>query len=205
MFGGAFGLLAETWEYDGKNWTKMSPLTQPSHRWDNELMVYDGGRQRMVLFGGLAWNQRLPLTDTWEYVTPQNLTGSPSTISIATGGQHRLALNAGKPNALRLYRIFGSITGTSPGVTLASAVGSVNIQLNPDLYTDITIGVANTALLTKTRGTLDASVKATASFNIPNTTNQAAIGVKFYHAYLVYDAKSNFYMASNAVPLTLIK
>ncbi len=47
--------------------------------------------------------------------------------------------------------------------------------------------------------------KATASLNIPKTNITAAIGVKFYHAYLVYDANNNFYMASNAVPLTLMK
>ncbi len=27
----------------------------------------------------------------------------------------------------------------------------------------------------------------------------------FYHAYLVYDANNNFYMASNPVPLRLVK
>ena len=40
---------------------------------------------------------------------------------------------------------------------------------------------------------------------MPKITNSSAIGVKFYHAYLVYDAKSNFYMASNPVELMLVK
>ncbi len=114
-------------------------------------------------------------------------------------------MDAGSRNGTRLYWVFGSVTGTSPGVTLASPVGSVTIPLNPDLYTDITIGFANTALLTKTRGTLNATGKGSASLNVPKITNSSAIGVKFYHAYLVYDAQNNFYMASNPVELMLVK
>ena len=38
---------------------------------------------------------------------------------------------------------------------------------------------------------------------VPKITNQSAIGVTFYHAYLVYDAQNNFYMASNPVTLQL--
>jgi hypothetical protein len=79
----------------------------------------------------------------------------------------------------------------------------VNIPLNPDLYTDLTISLANTALFSKTRGTLDASGKATASFNVPKSNIAVALGTKLYHAYLVYDAKSNFYGASNPVELEL--
>ncbi len=97
------------------------------------------------------------------------------------------------------------MTGTSPGVTLASAAGSVNIPLNPDVYTDITIGFANSAILTKTKGALDTAGKGSATFNVPKITNSSAIGVKLYHAYLVYDANNNFYMASNPVELTLVK
>ena len=100
--------------------------------------------------------------------------------------------------------LYGSVTGTSPGVTLASAVGSVTIPLVPDPYTDFTIGFANTALLTKTRGALDGSGKGSASLNVPKTNITSAIGLKLYHAYLVYDA-NNFYMASNPVELTLVK
>ncbi len=158
----------------------------------------------MVLFAGRGTGS-VRLNDTWEYVGSQPLTGSPPTISIATGGTHTLTLNAGTTNATRLYWIFGSVTGTSPGVTLASSAGSVTLPLNPDFWTDITIGFANSSLLSKTRGALDNTGKAQAAFNVPKITNTSAIGVKFYHAYLVYDAKSNFYMASNPVTLTLTR
>jgi len=204
IFGGCCAYFQETWEYDGKTWAQIKPTTQPSGRYDFDHMVYDQRRQRMVLFGGRDSSGRI-LGDTWEYLGSQALTASPSTISTTSGGTHAFTLDAGTQHGKRLYWIFGSVTGTSPGVTLASAVGSVNIPLNPDPYTDLTIALANTTLLTTTRGALDTSGKGSASLNVPKTNITAAIGLKLYHAYLVYDAKNNFYMTSNPVTLTLAK
>ncbi len=56
-----------------------------------------------------------------------------------------------------------------------------------------------------TKATLDASGRAQASFNIPKVNLPSAIGLVFHHAYLVYDANNIIYMASNPVPLTLVK
>ena len=83
--------------------------------------------------------------------------------------------------------------------------GPLNIPLNSDSWTDCTIAFANNATLTNTKATLDASGTAQASFNIPKTNLSSAIGMVFYHAYLVYDANNNLYMASNPVPLKLGK
>ena len=52
---------------------------------------------------------------------------------------------------------------------------------------------------------LGSAARRRQSLNVPKITNSSVIGVKFYHAYLVYDAKNNFYMASNPVVLTLTK
>ena len=90
-------------------------------------------------------------------------------------------------------------------MTLVSAVGSVTIPLVPDFYTTITIAQPNTALLVKTKGALDASGQGQASLVVPTNLPTAAIGVKLYHAYLVYDTSNNFHMASNPVTLTLVK
>ncbi len=159
-------------------------------------MVIFGGRQKSALSGS---------RDTWEYGGTQSLTGSPSTISIATGGVQKFALAAGTQHASRLYWIFGSVTGTTPGVTLLSTVCSVTIPLVPDFYTNITIAQPNTAFLIKTKGALNGSGQGQASLVVPTKLPTAAIGVTLYHAYLVYDAKNNFYMASNPVTLTLLK
>ena len=57
---------AETWTWDGTNWTQLSPATQPSSR-SFPAMVYDPQRQRIVLFGGMTVGSFNRLNDTWEF------------------------------------------------------------------------------------------------------------------------------------------
>ena len=90
------------------------------------------------------------------------------------------------------------MTGTSPGVNLLG----VHIPLNPDVYTDIAMGVVNTPVFTKFKGTLDPNGRATASFNLPPNL-AIPWGLTIHHAYVVYDASGQVYMASNAVPVRL--
>jgi len=203
VFGGFSPNNNETWEYDGKDWTQIKPPTSPSARRDFDNMVYDQRRNRMVLFGGYANTGHMG--DTWEYAATQPLTASPATISIATGGTQTFTLKAGTQHGARLYWLFGSLTGTAPGVTLVSAVGAVTIPLVPDFYTTITIAQPNLSPLVTTKGTLDGSGNGQAALVVPKITNSAAIGVTFYHSYLVYDAQNNFYLASNPVTLKLVQ
>ncbi|MHC4815220.1 MAG: kelch repeat-containing protein, partial [Planctomycetota bacterium] len=131
LFGGsATGYVADTWEWDGKNWTQINTASAPSAR-GAHAMAYDAARQRTVLFGGTSGG-----SETWEYIASTPLTANTSTMSIATGGTQVLTLNAGSQHGSRLYWVFGSLTGTTPGVTLVSAIGSVNIPLVPDFYTN---------------------------------------------------------------------
>jgi hypothetical protein len=126
-----------------------------------------------------------------------SLYGDVHDISIQSGGTQRLTVNAGKAHANRLYWIFGSETGTSPGVDLLGA----HIPLNPDLYTIIAMSAPNGKEFTNFKGTLDANGLATASFNLPARLPFPP-GFTFHHAYVVYDANGIF-MTSNAVPLRL--
>ena len=119
-------------------------------------------------------------------------------LSLRRAGTQNLTLNAGAIHANRSYWIFGSVTGTWPGITL----GGVPIPLNPDVYTDVTLTAANTLLLSKFKGTLDANGAATASFNVPSGLPPLG-SVTLHHAFIVYDAQGRFYLASNAVPLGL--
>jgi hypothetical protein len=122
-------------------------------------------------------------------------------FSLAKANTQTLNLDAGTANKGRLYWVFGSVTGVSPGVTL----GPVTIPLNPDPWTDITIRLANSPVLVNTKGTLDVSGKAKAQIKGGPVNAPSAIGLVLYHAYLVYDASNNFYMASNPVPLQLVR
>jgi len=126
-------------------------------------------------------------------------------FSLAKANTQTLNLDAGPQNKGRLYWVFGSVTGTSPGVDLGSAIGPVTIPLNLDRWTDYTIGFANSPVLVNTKGTLDANGKAKAKITGGPVNVPRAVGLVFYHAYLVYDANNNFYMASNPVTLLLVK
>ena len=58
-------------------------------------------------------------------------------LSFNRAGTQSLNLDAGKQHAGKSYAIFGSMTGTSPGITLSG----IHIPLNVDPYTDLTIGL----------------------------------------------------------------
>ena len=127
------------------------------------------------------------------------LYGDVHEISIKAGGTQSLTVHAGKAHANRSYWIFGSETGTRPGINLLG----VHIPLNPDLYTDMAMAAVNTTVFTNFKGTLDANGLAEASFNVPPNLVLPA-GLTLHHAYAVYDANVK-YMASNAAPVMLIK
>lgn len=69
LFGGGggngVGLLGDTWEYDGSNWTNAAPAASPPARLAH-AMAYDITRGRTVLFGGLLAGA-VPAGDVWEY------------------------------------------------------------------------------------------------------------------------------------------
>jgi hypothetical protein len=202
LFGGSTTTnVADTWEWDGVAWVQINTPTTPPAR-NAHAMAYDSIRRRLVVFGGRA---PAYLSDTWEYDGDAALRVDTATISIATGGTQQFTLNAGSWHGSRLFWVFGSLSGTTPGVNLPTSSGSIHIPLNPDVWTDLTISLANTPTLTGTKAALDQQGQALASLNVPVITSPSAIGVTFHHAYLVYDAQGNYYLASNPVSLRLIK
>jgi len=68
LFGGAAivnGIsqyLADTWTWDGSNWTQQFPPNSPSPRFEHS-MFYDSVHGQVLLFGGFDGNS--PLNDTW--------------------------------------------------------------------------------------------------------------------------------------------
>ncbi len=99
------------------------------------------------------------------------------------------------------YWIFGSATATWPETPL----GPVTIPLVPDPYTDITIALPNSALLSGFRGILDGNGQGSASFNIPTGAPAAAVGLTIYHSYIIYDFSRAIRGVSNAAPIQFIK
>lgn len=66
--GGVVPYSDQTWEWNGQQWTKRSPLVQP-HARDEAAMAYDSERGVCVLFGGgtNSLPSELPFNDTWEW------------------------------------------------------------------------------------------------------------------------------------------
>jgi subtilase family serine protease len=71
LFGGQATVnFADTWEWDGTVWTRLSPANSPSARFGHS-MAYDPAHQRVVLFGGFGGagaGSRLNDTWTWDGV-----------------------------------------------------------------------------------------------------------------------------------------
>jgi len=195
LFGGVdngSAALRDTWEWDGRGWTQNKTTIDPGPRYESG-MAYDSVRQRMVLYGGFS-GRNLP-TDTWEYGIPNlTLTANTPTLPI-TGGMQTLTLNAGTDLKNKSYWMFGSMTGTLPGIVLSG----IHIPLRIDPYTDLTISFANGKEFTNFKGTLSATGTATASLNVP-TGLGIPKGFKFYHAYVVYDGTTGqVFTSSNPV------
>lgn len=71
MFGGetAYGgntFANDTWEWDGVNWTKITPTTSPPTARSAYGLTYDSVRGRIVLYGGRGSGAAV-FGDTWEY------------------------------------------------------------------------------------------------------------------------------------------
>ncbi len=91
----AAATVADSWSYDGTRWTLLP--TGPASLCDN-LLVYDQGRRRIVLFGGLTIQGPIPVdrNETWEWngstwsqrltaVTPSARSGMANAYHPQTG------------------------------------------------------------------------------------------------------------------------
>jgi len=104
-------------------------------------------------------------------------------LPLSTGGVHRLALDGGSAAAGDVYWIFGSATGTSPGIPGPAGT----LPLNPDPYLAFTVGHPNQGPLGTTLGLLDADGIGRASVTIPAATDPSLAGVELNHAGVVLD------------------
>ncbi|MFO1055153.1 MAG: kelch repeat-containing protein [Planctomycetota bacterium] len=82
MFGGNLGggvLSNELWRFDGTNWTLVTPLGTPPSARDWYAACWDGGRGRLVIFGGRD-GTNAALNDTWEFDGASWIQHAPNTV-----------------------------------------------------------------------------------------------------------------------------
>lgn len=115
-------------------------------------------------------------------------------LSASTGGEVVLVLDAEKARAGDLYLMLGSVSGTSPGIP----VGSALLSLNPDAFFRRSLAAPNAPPLVDSFGVLDAAGTASARLVVP--ADSGLVGLQVSLAYL---AGPPIDFASNAVTLTI--
>ena len=154
------------------------------------------GELYIVEQGGDIWKI---VPDAGPAPTPE-LTGDWGGLSIVSGGTQRMTLDSDPSLGGSLYFLAGTTSGTTPGLPF----GGVTVPLNVDAYTNFTLANPNSAPLTASLGSLDATGGAQARFDLPGgLASPTLAGTTLHHAYVTLDGVGSVTSASNALALTL--
>src|SRR5262249_5244454 len=112
MFGGGTNsglpLFADTWEWDGSNWSQLTPRAEPPAR-SRPALAYDRFRSRTVLFGGSGdSSMTCCFADTWEWDGAHWLQRVP-VVAPAARAYHALAFDSRRGRTV----LFGGQTSSS--------------------------------------------------------------------------------------------
>jgi hypothetical protein len=121
-------------------------------------------------------------------------------ISLAAGGGTALHLDAGPSNAGAFRWVFGSFTGTTPGVPL----GGVVLPLRFDPFFQLTLFKPFLGIFGSFLGFLDGAGAGSASFSLPAGVDPSLAGLTFYFAYAAGPAVGVTTFASNPVSVLLV-
>lgn len=165
----------------------------------------EGAKVRRIEIHGSHPSTGFVMVDSMELdiTEPVGLTGTPDSISIATGGTHTFGLDAGSAHAGLPYLVVGSTSGTAPGFP----IDQWTVPLNFDAWTLVTIHSPNQPPLNSTFGNLDPNGEATASLDVPVGLPSVAAGVTLHHAFVVLELTPTLLeivFVSNAASLTLV-
>lgn len=112
-----------------------------------------------------------------------SLVGDTDSVSVFTGGDQVLSLDAGPARAFEPYLVLGSSSGTTPGLPL----GALSLPLNPDSYTNAALSLAGSAPFLGFVGALDANGTGTATFSLPPALGPGFLGLELHHAFVAFD------------------
>ncbi|MHC4845326.1 MAG: aryl-sulfate sulfotransferase [Planctomycetota bacterium] len=201
--GGVYGPEAPTWTYQDA--AMDSAIMSSAERLPNGNTLICSSLQGRVFEittgGSNVWEIATPTVFRAGYVE-RTLWADESTLSASAGGSVVFDLIAGSSQAGQQYMVLGSISGPVPGFTK----NGIHVPLTWDVYTELTLALANTAVLTDTVGILDGSGRAVASLNAtPGLLPAVAVGAMLYHVALAVDpGTSTVTWGSNAVPMTVV-
>src|SRR5207302_472457 len=133
LFGGTtFGSggsaqAGDTWEWDGNDWTQLSPATSPALR-DEAAMAYDYARGVSVVFGGYAIGAG-DFADTWTgalpaSTTPLSVSGNTFQAAEGNAGSAVLATFSGGQAPYTANVSWGDGTSSAAAISGSSVVGA---------------------------------------------------------------------------------
>lgn len=158
-----------------------------------EVLVYDealSAADRQSLEGYLLARHGLP-HDLWGYT---------DAISVASGGQQALFLDAGVQHAGLSYLLLGTLSGTAPGLVFEGHL----LPLNPDIYWMYTLQNPNQAPFDASFGTLDGAGRASVVLTIPTGLGPGwGLGLTMHHAYATFQLVPTFAVHGASVPVAL--
>jgi len=130
------------------------------------------------------------------YMAPLLMTDG---YAVSEAAQTIINLSLDAPSSLggTMYWIFGSGSGTSPGINLP---GGSNLPINFDIFTALCIEFVNTTSFINFMGNLDTNGDAVAIFDTQGPLPPGAVGISLHFAFTV----KKFALASNAVMLTVV-
>ncbi len=136
-----------------------------------------------------------------EFVGPHSLGADSFTLSEAVGGKIALNLDAGLSNGGRNYMLFGTVSGTAPGLDLPG--GDLFLPINWDLFTNIVadLNYPRSIIFKDFYGKMDNAGKMNALFN----TNGPVPGMKGYvvsFAYSLHGAPWDY--VSNPINIEIV-
>ncbi|MFT5284648.1 MAG: hypothetical protein ACI8TQ_000805 [Planctomycetota bacterium] len=131
----------------------------------------------------------------------QSLLGDASSLSLGTGGALEMNFEAGTSRAGWFYSMFGSVTGTTPGIDFGSGVV---LPLNFDAYFNLTLLKPGLGAFGNFVGMLDGDGQSTSTLTIPILTDPSLVGVVMSHAYVAGSVIGVAEFASNAFEVMLV-
>ncbi|MEM7311441.1 MAG: metallophosphoesterase family protein [Planctomycetota bacterium] len=132
----------------------------------------------------------------------EGLTAGSVAMSATAGGTQGFALDAGASHGGEAYWMFGSLSGTSPGLP----IGGVLLPLNFDAYLALTVNNPTLGFFSGFFSTLAPDGTSSAALTLPAGLVGSLVGLTAHHAFVAFDnlLAGSASFASNPVKLTFL-
>jgi hypothetical protein len=127
-----------------------------------------------------------------------------NTVSLSAGGTVKFAIQRGKLAAGAPYLMLMSASGSTPGLQIPFAGGSVHLPLNFDAATLFGLQFVNSGVFVAFQGLLDTKGEAVPRFVVPGGVNEPALfGLPLTFAAVLGEAGPYISATTNAKVVTL--